>query len=105
MDSERYLAAVNRLYYAAFYVVSAYFASQNVLVKSHKGMNVKLYDELVLKQLINKTDGQTFEKLLKLRGEADYADFVVISTCIMKEIFRDTVAFINKIESLINTNE
>ena len=47
LKDNRQLTAVNRLYYAAFYIVVAYFISKRIPVKSHKGINIKLHNELV----------------------------------------------------------
>ena len=41
MQDERYLAAVNRMYYAVFYIVTAYFIHHHWVVKSHSGTKQK----------------------------------------------------------------
>ncbi len=104
LQNQRYLSVANRLYYAAFYIVSAYFAQENILVRSHKGMSVTMESELVQKKLLAEADLKLYGQLMKAREDADYGDFLVISENEAKELYAETKAFIQKIESLININ-
>ena len=105
LQNQRYLSVANRLYYAAFYIVSAYFAQENILVRSHKGMSVTVKSELVQKKLLAEADLKLYSQLMKAREDADYGDFLVISEDEAKTLYSETKAFIQKIESLININE
>lgn len=105
LQNQRFLAIANRLYYAAFYIVSAYFAQQNILVKSHKGMSVTIKSELVAKHLLTNEDLNLYGRLTSAREDSDYGDFIVISEDEAHTLYSETKSFINKIESLININE
>jgi uncharacterized protein (UPF0332 family) len=37
-DGKKLFATVNRLYYAAFYAISAYFVQQNMRIFTHSGL-------------------------------------------------------------------
>lgn len=101
LNDNRYLTAVNRLYYAAFYIVVAYFISKNILIKTHKGISIKLHSELLKTGFISMYEGETFDRLLKLRSEFDYGDFAIFDKNELKDLYMRTLAFISKIESLI----
>lgn len=105
LETGSYLSVANCLYYAAFYIVSAYFAQQNILVKSHKGMSVNIKSQLVSKNLLAEEDLTLYGQLMKRREDADYGDFLVISDDEANTLYAETKAFIQKIESLININE
>ena len=105
LNDNRQLTAVNRLYYAVFYIVVAYFISKRIPVKSHKGINIKLHNELVKTGIIKIKDGETFDHLFKLRSDSDYGDFTVYDPDELKELYNEAKDFIQKIESLITINE
>ena len=64
--------AANRAYYAAFYAVSALFASDNKFFKKHYGLRSAVHKELVHTGCWPKELGDDFDRLLELREVADY---------------------------------
>ncbi len=105
LQNHRFLAVANRLYYAAFYIVTAYFAQQTILVKSHKGMSSKIHLELVVKGILTEDDESLYFKLMTAREDADYGDFLSLSEDEAKNLCSETQNFIQKIELLITINE
>ena len=105
MQDERYLAAVNRMYYAVFYIVMAYFTNHNWVVKSHSGTKTKVHLELTSKGLITTEEGKLYNLLFQRRHEFDYEDFVTYSVNEVTDMYNFTKSFIQKIESLITIHE
>lgn len=79
VDKERWNAAANRMYYACFYIVSAYLAFKDIKATTHSGLKTAFNQELVKTGRIEKSDGITFNKLFSIRQQADYDDFVDMS--------------------------
>lgn len=101
LQDERYLAAVNRMYYAAFYAITAFFASKNWVVKTHSGVKSKVYIELTSQKLITIEESKTFDLLSSKRHEFDYDDEVDYNVKDILHLYEKTKEFIIKIESLI----
>jgi uncharacterized protein len=72
---ERWNAAANRMYYACFYVVSAYLAFRGLTATTHSGLKNVFNQELIKTGRIDRADGVLFNKLFNIRQEADYEDF------------------------------
>lgn len=102
LESGSFLSTVNRLYYAVFYIVTAYLAIDSFIVKSHKGVKIKFHEELTLKGLISKQESKLFELLHMRRHEFDYDDFVMIDEEEIKDLMESSRSLIDKIENLIN---
>jgi len=105
LDNERYIAAVNRMYYAFFYIVTAYFAQRNIQVKSYKGLRTRVHSELVSSHLIDTEYAKVFDSLFMRRNEFDYDDFVTYSEPDIVALYENTKALIQKIKTLITINE
>lgn len=105
VNDGRYFTAVNRMYYSAFYIVTAYFAFKDWTVKTHSGVKTKLHLELTSKNLITSEEAKTYGLLFQKRGEFDYDDFVTFTRDEIVTLYERTNELVQKIESLITTNE
>lgn len=66
--------AANRLYYAAYYAVSALLISYKYEASTHNGV-IQMFGKAFLKNdLIDKKYGRTFNQLFSLRLTGDYED-------------------------------
>jgi uncharacterized protein (UPF0332 family) len=91
----------NRLYYSAFYVVSAYLASINDNAKTHNGVKNKFHNEFIKTGLLNTEYGKLYDVLFSNRQDADYADFVMFSQEEVYPLIGETKKFIEEIKSFI----
>ncbi|MFN0037727.1 MAG: HEPN domain-containing protein [Saprospiraceae bacterium] len=78
-DGGKWLATVNRLYYACFYAISAYFVQQNLKAFTHSGLKSAFNKELVQGGKVGIPEGRLFNQLFSFRQDADYKDFVQFS--------------------------
>ena len=62
----------NRAYYASFYAVSALFAMEGLYFKKHSGVRAALHQHLVKTERLAKELGNEYDRMLALRGKADY---------------------------------
>ncbi len=70
--------AANRLYYAAYYAVSALLISYKYEVSTHNGV-IQMFGKAFLKNaIIDKAHGKIFNQLFSLRMTGDYEDRHII---------------------------
>ncbi len=75
-DAKRWNPAVNRLYYACFYAVSALLAQEGVSSSRHSGVRALFNQHFVSTGKIGKGAAQIFNDLFERRQEGDYVDFM-----------------------------
>ncbi|MBK6995792.1 MAG: HEPN domain-containing protein [Lewinellaceae bacterium] len=93
-DNQRWQMVVNRLYYASFYAVSAYFVQQGLKAFTHSGLKSAFNKELVQAGKVSLAEGRLFNQLFSYRQDADYKDFVTFDEVEINELFP-------RVESLI----
>lgn len=99
---ERWNAAANRLYYACFYIVSAYLAQKKIRATTHSGLKTTFNKELVKSGKVNREDGKLFNQLFGLRQEADYEDFYSAERDDIEPLIPKIKLLIDEIERIIN---
>mgnify|MGYP006301249017 CR=1 FL=1 len=80
-------ACVNRLYYAAFYAVSAVLASRNQSYGKHSAVRAAVHRDFVKTGLLSKEHGRTYDILLSRREQADYQPAVTFEPDEVHEYF------------------
>lgn len=100
-DNGRYNSAVNRLYYACFYIVSALLTSRGLQAGTHNGTKVLFFSEFVKPSIIQPQFGTQYSNLFDWRQEADYADFIDFDKATLKELMVETRNFIDVVKCLI----
>lgn len=94
-EEKNYDFCANRLYYAAFYAVSAVLMLQGKSYKKHSGVRAALHHDLVKPGIIPEEYGTLYDALLRDREEIDYIAFVEPDPEVIKEE-------ISKVEELLN---
>ena len=72
----RWNAAGNRLYYSAYYVVSALLLSDEIPVHTHRGLLTQMSLNYVRKGIMTIEEGRLVRQLFNLRHEDDYEDLI-----------------------------
>ncbi|WP_456393141.1 HEPN domain-containing protein [Persephonella sp.] len=93
--------SVNRLYYAVFYITSAYFFQNGKYFKKHSGLRASFHKEIVKKGKIDKVYGKLYDELFEAREEGDYKPFASFEKEQVEEWIKLTEEFIEKMEALI----
>ena len=76
MQANRLSFAVNRIYYASFYAVSAVLLKENLEFKKHSGVRAALHRHLVKSGQISKEHGKLYDELFEARQRGDYIELV-----------------------------
>ena len=97
-----YNTAVNRMYYACYYAVSALSVANGIQVKSHEGVRQQLGLHFVLTGKISKEQGQFYSMLFSKRTAGDYEDFLTHNKETADSLYPRCVEFISQIASVVN---
>lgn len=104
-SKSRWNSAANRLYYACFYIVSAYLAKREIRATTHTGLKTAFNKELVRTGKIPKEDGKLYNKLFSLRQEADYEDFHTVEKEDVEPLLPRIKSLFEDIEKILNLDE
>lgn len=71
---ERWNSAINRLYYAAFYIVTALLLSKELKPTTHAGTKLNFSKHFIKTGIIPEQFGKIYSQLFTWRHKGDYAD-------------------------------
>lgn len=101
-NAAHYNAAINRLYYAAFYATLALLLNAGISVKTHAGVKTMLGLHFISKGKLAIEHGKTYNSLFNLRHSNDYDDFVYCDEETVKEFLPRTKEYIHEIKLIIS---
>ncbi|MBR2205006.1 MAG: HEPN domain-containing protein [Prevotella sp.] len=90
----------NRLYYAAYYAVSALLIANKIPAHSHEGNVTQFGLHFVKTGIVDREDGKLLSHLLTMRIKGDYSDRFGLTEDDVVPYIEPTEAFIKKIVSL-----
>ena len=93
--------AVNRCYYACYYAVSALLAHIKVYPKSHSGLQQMFSLHFVKSNIFSNADSEFYQKLMDMRQDADYEDFVDYDEADVITLTQPARAFIDKVGAIL----
>lgn len=93
--------AVNRVYYACFYSVTALLLTRDLSSSKHSGVRSLFHQHFVKPGLFSTELGQTFDKLFDNRQKGDYADMVRFEKEIVQGWLSEARAFVAAMEKVI----
>lgn len=94
-------SCINRLYYSAFYAITALLLSKGFEAKTHNGNKTLFFKEFVITGLIEKEFGTLYSDLMDWRNEGDYADFTDYEPETVVPMIHKTEEFLKRIKSLL----
>ncbi|OFX58055.1 MAG: hypothetical protein A2046_15605 [Bacteroidetes bacterium GWA2_30_7] len=101
LKNELWNTAVNRLYYACFYAVSALLLKNNISAKTHAGARLMLGMHFIKTGIISKEFGKFYSDLFDLRQTGDYEDFKDNKKEDVIDLIEPAKKLISEIEKLI----
>ena len=102
LEKNHYNAAINRLYYACYYAVSALLIIKDVYPQTHSGMKQMFGLHFIMTDELPETYNITYNELFDKRQSGDYDDFLVFDRKTVERLIPETEKFIQAIEQLIN---
>jgi uncharacterized protein (UPF0332 family) len=104
IKNEYWNTAVNRMYYACYYAVSALLLKNGIETSSHSGCRQKFGQLFVQTGKINKELARHFTDLFEKRQKGDYNDFFEFDKATVLRLYPSSILFIDTIEEIINNN-
>lgn len=93
--------AIQRLYYAAFYMASALLVKNKISAQTHNGVVAQLGMLFITTGKLDKTGGRLYSRLLQNRITGDYNDFFDFTEEDAKELLEPTKKLVEKLDVLI----
>jgi uncharacterized protein (UPF0332 family) len=97
----RFSFAVNRIYYACFYAVSALLLKHGVQFKKHSGVRAALHKDFVKPGLLDVGSGKFYDLIYSKREQGDYGELVSFERDEVGENLEKAKKFIEAIAKLI----
>ena len=94
--------AMQRMYYACFYMASALLVSAGLKSQTHNGVVGQLGMHYVSKGLLTREEGRLYSRLLQNRITVDYNDFFDFAEEDVLPLVDPVRHLLDKLESLIN---
>jgi len=102
IQNEFWNTAINRMYYACFYAVSALLVKHGIETSSHKGIR-QLFGKMFVKTgEFDKNLAKHYTDLFEKRHKGDYNDFFDFDKETVIRLLPISKEFISEIEYLIN---
>lgn len=102
VDNGFWNAAINRLYYACFYSVSAILLDQDIKAQTHAGVRKMLGLHFVQTGKISRELGKFYADLFDKRQTGDYDDFITFDHDTLKDLLPQGIELIHNIETLLS---
>ena len=102
IENRYWNTAINRMYYACFYAVSALLAKAGIDVSSHSGIRQKFGEHFVKTGIIDRDLAKHFTELSGKRHKGDYNDFYDYDEESVLRLYPASQRFIEEIEKLLN---
>lgn len=75
-ENHRWNSCVNRLYYSAFFLITALLFVFDLNAETHNGVKTQFFMKFIKTGQLPKESGKLYSNLFDWRQESDYADFV-----------------------------
>ena len=93
---------INRLYYAAFYAVSALLISSGESASKHSHLRSVFHREFVKTGLFPIETGKHFDLLFQNRQKGDYSDYIVFDAEEVQDWLEKTNQFVEQIQHYLS---
>ncbi|OUO52406.1 hypothetical protein B5F77_08645 [Parabacteroides sp. An277] len=93
--------AIQRLYYAAFYMASALLVKNKISTQTHNGVVAQLGLHFVTTGKLDKAEGRLYSRLLQNRITGDYNDFFDFTEEDAKALLDPTKELMKKLDALL----
>ncbi len=93
--------AMNRLYYSAFYAVSALLMDRELSFKKHSGVRAAFHKKFIKTGLLEQKWGRLYDQLFGDRQEGDYVVFISFESNYVETQLARCAEFLEHVRRLI----
>ena len=102
IKAKKYNAAVTRIYYGIFYMITALSLIDNFPTSKHSQLIGYFNKNYIKQKIINSNIGKFLNRAYDLRTKSDYGELADFSKAEVEEYFKEMKLFISTIEKIIN---
>ena len=102
-EARAYDFAINRLYYAAFYAVSAALLERKLTFKKHTGVRATFHREFIKTGLLDVKWGKLYDQLFEDRQEGDYVALIAFDREYVEAQLSRCTQFLDELRPLISS--
>ncbi len=95
--------AINRLYYACYYIVTALLLKNGIYTQTHSGTKQMLGLHFVITGKLSPKTSSIFVTLFEKRQSSDYDDFACYDLETLEKLYPQANEFIDEVVKLINS--
>ena len=96
--------AVNRIYYACFYAVSALLVQNEIKARKHAGVKQMFGLHFILPGIIDIESGEFYTSVFEMRQSGDYEDFIYFTEKEVIALVEPAAKLISRIEEILSEN-
>lgn len=100
-ENGRLSFAVNRIYYACFYALTAVLRDRGSMFKRHKGLRSALHRDLVKNGIVKERWGKFFDDLFESRQRGDYTPMVTFERDQVEEFLQESEHFLTEMKKIV----
>lgn len=105
IKNELWNTAVNRIYYANYYAVTALLISQNIRAVTHTGVRLMLSLHFVKTDIIDRDLGKFYSYIFDMRHTADYSDYIDYDQNHVMPLIEPSKKLIKKISEILSQKQ
>jgi uncharacterized protein (UPF0332 family) len=102
IDHQLWNTAINRLYYACYYAVSALLIKYDVQAQTHAGTRRMFGLNFIKPRIVSQASGKLYSNLFDKRQTGDYEDFIDHTQEDVEALVQPAQKLIQEIELLLN---
>ena len=102
-ENKRWNSTVNRLYYSAFYLVSALIHKKGNKAETHNGTKTQFNLHFIKTGILTLELGKLYANLFDQRQESDYADFIDFEEDFVIELISEVLVFNAEVLKLLSS--
>jgi len=102
LSAGRLSFAVNRIYYACFYTVSAVLMAENLRFKKHSGVRASFHQHLVKSGKVSQDLGKFYDELFEARQRGDYFEMVFFDNGQVENWLAQAKRFVRQVSSMVS---
>ncbi len=101
-EKSKWNSTINRLYYSAYYAVTALLLKLDLSTTTHNGVKSNFSEHFIKTGLISKDLGKIYSQLFTWRQKGDYDDLFYFEKDKVEPYFKPVKELIDIVEKIIN---
>ncbi len=102
IENHFYNEAINRIYYACFYLATALLYKNNINAKTHSGVKTMLHKHFTVTNLIDEDLATFYSSIFFFRHSSDYEEGIEYEKEVTIGLYKEAISFLDSFQNLLN---